>query len=254
MLAFFMIDPMYFLFLAPAMILAGWAQWRVKKSYAMAQKIPVSSGLTGAQTAQAILDSQGVSGVGIEGARGWLGDHYDPRKRMLRLSPEVYSGRNLASVGIAAHEVGHAIQHARKYAPLKIRNAIVPLASTGSNFSIIIFMVGMVMAGAMGRRGYGGYAVQSTGEWGTAQYMMLAGILLFAVTVVFQLINLPVEFNASARAKRILVEQGIITRSEAGPVSKVLGAAAMTYVAATLSAIMTLLYLLIRSGLLGNRR
>jgi len=252
MLAFFMIDPFYFVILAPAMILAGWAQWRVKKSYAMAQKIPVSSGLTGAQTAQAILDSQGVSGVGIEGARGWLGDHYDPRKRMLRLSPEVYSGRNLAAVGIAAHEVGHAIQHAGKYAPLKVRNAIVPLASTGSNFSIIIFMVGMVMAGAMGRRG-GPVAPVAEG-WGTAQYMMFAGIALFSMTVIFQLINLPVEFNASARAKRILVEQGIITRSEAGPVAKVLGAAAMTYVAATLSAILTLLYLLIRSGLLGNRR
>lgn len=253
MLAFIpMFDPMYFVILAPAMILAGWAQWRVKKSYAMAQKIPVSSGMSGAQVAQAILDSQGVSGVGIEGARGWLGDHYDPRKRMLRLSPEVYSGRTLASVGIAAHEVGHAIQHARKYAPLKIRNAIVPLASTGSNFSIIIFMVGMVMAGMMGRRG-GQLAAVAEG-WGTAQYVMLGGILLFSMTVVFQLINLPVEFDASARAKRILVEQGIITQSEAGPVSKVLGAAAMTYVAATLSAIMTLLYLVIRSGLLSNRR
>lgn len=252
MLAFIYFDPMYFLLLAPAMILAGVAQWRVKKSYAMAQRIPASSGLTGAQAAQAILNSQGISGVGIEGARGWLGDHYDPRKRMLRLSPEVYNGRNLAALGIAAHEVGHAIQHARNYAPLKVRNAIVPLASTGSQLSIFIFMIGMLMAGMMG--GSRHTLAAASGEWGMGQYLMVAGIVLFGATVAFQVINLPVEFDASARAKRILVDQGLIAPSESAPVAKVLNAAALTYVAATLSAIMTLLYLLLRSGLLGGRR
>ena len=251
MLAFIpMFDPMYFLLLAPAMILAGWAQWRVKKTYAAAQRIAPRSGLSGAETARRILDAYGVQGVGIEAARGWLGDHYDPRKRVLRLSPDVHDGRNLAAVGIAAHEVGHAIQHARHYAPLAVRNAIVPLASSGSQFSIIIFMVGMFMAGAMGRSA----AHLGSASWGTGQYLMLAGIALFGATVVFQLVNLPVEFDASARAKRILVEQGIIDATEAKPVARVLSAAALTYVAATLSAIMTLLYLLIRSGLLGGRR
>jgi hypothetical protein len=248
MLAFIMFDPMYFLILAPAMILAGWAQWRVKSAYHNAQKVRPVSGLTGAEAARRILSVHGVEGVGIEQAKSWLGDHYDPRHRVLRLSPEVYSGRDLAAVGIAAHEVGHALQHAHGYAPLSIRNAIVPLAATGSNLSMFIFIIGMFMSTG-GSRNLDGSII-----WGPGQYLMVAGLILFSTVVVFQLVNLPVEFDASKRAKYILVNQGIIAESERAPVAKVLNAAALTYVAATLSAILTLLYLLMRSGLLGGRR
>lgn len=248
MLAFIMFDPMYFLILAPAMILAGYAQWRVKSTYHNAQKFRPVSGMTGAEAAKRILSVHGVEGVGIEQAQGWLGDHYDPRHRVLRLSPDVYSGRNLAAVGIAAHEVGHALQHAHGYAPLAIRNAIVPLAATGSNLSIVVFMIGMFMS----------FGTQPLADgsipWGMGQYLMVAGLILFSTVVVFQLINLPVEFDASRRAKYILVNQGIIASGEQAPVAKVLNAAALTYVAATLSAVLTLLYLLMRSGLLGGRR
>jgi hypothetical protein len=248
MLAFIMFDPMYFLFLLPAMLLAGWAQMRVKSAYAAAQKHRASSGLTGAQAARRILDSHGLNNVGIEPARGFLGDHYDPRKRVLRLSPDVYGGRDLAAVGIAAHESGHALQDGAGYAPLRMRNAIVPMASVGSNLSLGIFMVGMMFAWMARRPVYG------VAAWGLPQYLMLAGILMFTVVVIFQLINLPVEFDASARARKVLVSTGVIAEIEDRPVAKVLNAAALTYVAATLSAILTLLYLLMRSGLLGGRR
>jgi len=246
MLGFIMLDPLYLIMLLPAMLLAGWAQWRVKSAYAAAQQHRASSGMSGADAARRILMAYGIRNVGIEQARGWLGDHYDPKKHTLRLSPEVYQGRNLASVGIAAHEVGHAIQHAENYAPLTVRNAVVPLASTGTNFSLIMFMIGMF---------FGVRRFDAQGEliWGMGQYLMVAAIVLFSFFVFFQLVNLPVEFDASKRARHILVEQNIITAAEDKPVGKVLNAAALTYVAATLSAIMTLLYMLLRSGLLGRR-
>ena len=179
--------------------------------------------------------------MGIEQARGLLGDHYDPRKKVLRLSPDVYNGRHLAAVGIAAHEAGHAIQHAQGYAPLQLRNAIVPLASTGSTFSIGIFVVGLLLANWMQMTGVG-------------RALIIGAVFLFAAVVLFQLINLPVEFDASRRARKVLISNGIIAAVEEKPVAKVLNAAAMTYVAATVSAIMTLLWLLLRSGLLGGRR
>ena len=149
------------------------------------------------------------------------------------MTPEIYSGRTLAAVGVAAHEAGHAIQDARHYAPLKLRTGLVPMASFGGNFAIIILIAGLLF--------------QLPG-------VLLVGIGLFSITVLFQLINLPVEFNASSRARAVLVENGIVTRSELAPVGKVLNAAAMTYVAATLMSILTLLYYLYRSGLLGGRR
>lgn len=226
-------DPMYFLFLAPALLLGFWAQWRVKSAYAQASKLPARSGMTGAEAAYRILEAHGVSNVEVEPTRGFLGDHYDPKHKVLRLSPEVYAGRSLASVGIAAHEVGHAIQDRVGYAPLKIRNGIVPLASIGSNLSWVLLIGGMMM-----------------GWFG----LTIAGIALFSVVVLFQLINLPVEFDASKRARDVLVRHGIIAPSEDAAVAKVLSAAALTYVAATLTAILTLVYFLFRSGLLGGRR
>jgi len=220
----------------------------VKSAYAAAQQRRVSSGLSGAEAARHILDSHGLTQVGIEPARGFLGDHYDPRKRVLRLSPEVYQGRNLAAVGIAAHESGHALQDSAGYAPLQIRNAVVPLASFGSRSSIFIFMIGMFLSWQTAR------PINGVMTWGVGQYIMVAALVLFTVGVFLQLINLPVEYNASARARQVLVSTGIIAPGEEQPVDKVLSAAALTYVAATLSAILTLLYLLMRSGLLGGRR
>ncbi len=214
-------DPMYFVYVGPAILLAMLAQAMVSSAYARGNKYTARSGLTGAETAQRILDVYGVRGVGIEPVKTFLGDHYDPKHKMLRLSPDVYHGRSLAALGIAAHEVGHAIQDATSYGPLVLRNGLVPMASVGSNLSIFLVIIGVVL-----------------------QFTQLAiiGLALFGVVVVFQLINLPVEFNASSRARGILVEQGIVTPQEDVVVGKVLNAAAMTYVAATITAIMTLLY------------
>ena len=233
-------DPLYWMLIGPVMLLAMWAQWRVKSTFAAAKKYRPMSGLSGAETARRILEVNGMTDVGLEQVPGKLTDHYDPRTRTLRLSQDVYSGRSLAAVGIAAHEVGHALQDAKGYAPLQLRNAIVPMASVGTNLSMTVFFIGWMLS--MGRGA------------GIGQMLMIGGVILFAVGVVFQLINLPVEFNASNRAKRIVVDLGIVSPQERGPMDKVLNAAAMTYVAATISAIMTLVYLLIRSGLLGGRR
>jgi uncharacterized protein len=225
-------DFRYILVMIPCMLLAGWASMSVKSAIAKASKIRPSSGMSGAEAAARILSAEGLDHVGIEQAQGFLGDHYDPRAKVLRLTPDIYSGRTLAAVGVAAHEAGHAIQDAHNYAALKLRNGIVPMASIGSNFSYILLFAGYFM-NAMG--------------------LIVAGIGLFTVTVVFQLINLPVEFNASSRAREVLVNHGIVMRHELPPVSKVLNAAAMTYVAATITAVVTLLYYLARFGLLGGR-
>ncbi len=228
---------MYLLFLAPAMILAMIAQARVKSAYAHASQIRAASGLTGAQAAQRILDANGMNTVRIERVGGVLSDHYDPRAKVLRLSQAVHDGASLASLGIAAHEAGHALQDAKGYAPLRLRNGIVPLASIGSKFSFLLIM--------------GGFVLMSAAQ-GLGQVLIFVGIGLFSLTVLFQLINLPVEFDASARAKRVLTESGMIQEgAERKEVERVLGAAALTYVAATLSAIMTLLYFILRAG--GNR-
>lgn len=220
-LAFIMFDPRYFLFVGPAILLALWAQWRVKSAFAAAGKVRASSGLSGAETAQRILDAYDIHDVDIQPVQSFLGDHYDPRHKVLRLSPGVYQDRSLAALGIAAHEVGHAIQDARRYAPLVLRNGLVPMASIGSNFAVILVIAGVLLS---------------------MQPIAVIGLGLFSLVVVFQLINLPVEFNASSRARRILIEQGMVTAQEDRVVGKVLNAAALTYVAATLTAILTLAY------------
>jgi hypothetical protein len=214
---------MYLVYIAPALILGLWAQWRIKSNYARAQQM--AAPLSGAAAARHILDSAGLSNVGIEMVPGHLSDHYDPRDKVLRLSEEVYQSRTLAAVGIAAHEAGHALQDARAYAPLMIRNAAVPVAGFGSG-------AGLLMA--------------AFGAFLNIPGLLLAGIIAFAGVVVFQVVNLPVEFNASSRAKAVLVDLGIIDRDGLYYVNKVLNAAALTYVAATLQAIMTLLYYISR--------
>ncbi len=218
-------DPMYFLWIAPAVLLGMWAQFRIRTTYAQAQRM--AAPLSGAAAARHILDSAGLNDIGVEQIPGRLSDHYDPRAKVLRLSPEVYQNRTLASVGIAAHEAGHAIQHARSYAPLMVRNVAVPVAGFGDKASMILLIIGMIMR---------------------QPPLIFLGIGLFAVVVVFQVINLPVEFNASARAKAQLVGLGIVNDQELTYVKKVLNAAALTYVAATLQTILTLLYYVTRFG------
>ena len=220
----FFFDPMYFLFIAPALILGLWAQAKVKSTFAAADRI--AAPLSGAAAARHILDSAGLQDVAIEQIPGKLSDHYDPRHKVLRLSPDVYQKRSLAAVGIAAHEAGHALQDAKNYAPLVIRNAAVPAAGFGSGAGMTLAIIGLIFH---------------------FQPLLLAGILLFSCVVFFQVVNLPVELNASNRAKDQLAVLGIVGQDQMVYVRRVLNAAAWTYVAATLQAIMVLLYLLMRS-------
>jgi len=229
---YFGIDPMYLVMMAPVLLLSLYASIKVKSAFKKFSKIPSRSGLTGAEVAKRILNNSGIGNVNVVETRGFLSDHYDPIKKVVRLSPDVYNGKSISSIGVAAHETGHAIQHAQMYRPLMLRNAIAPTASIGSSFSWIIITLGFVI-GSMG--------------------LVHAGIVFFSLVVVFQLITLPVEFNASERAKGVLVSHGILSSDEMVGVKSVLSAAAMTYVAAAVSAVMTLLYFLLRSGLLGSR-
>lgn len=223
----------YLAFLIPPIIISLYASWRVKSAYAAAAAIPASSGMTGREVAELILESSDIRNVRVEGVQGHLSDHYDPREKVLRLSPDVYNGRSAAALGIAAHEVGHAIQDARGYAPLKLRNGIVPLAAVGGQLGLILCAVGVMTATAAG--------AGLMGKW-----VLIAGIVLFSLTVVFQLVNLPVEFDASNRAKRLLENGGLLQPgAQSVAMRRVLNAAALTYVAATLGAIMTLAYYLL---------
>lgn len=232
----FYFDFMLMLFIAPALILAALAQWMIQSSYRQMSQVRAS--MSGFEAARRILDAGGLHDVEIEQVPGHLSDHYDPRSKVLRLSPEVYSGFSMAAVGIAAHEAGHALQDARKYAPLVIRNLAVPVANFGSSFGSILLMIGLAMV-------FGGVLV---GKW-----VFLAGIVAFGTTVVFQLVNLPVEFDASSRAKHELVNLGIVSGPDLHYVSKVLNAAALTYVAATLQAVLTLAYYIFRYMQASNR-
>ena len=218
------LDPMYFLLIAPAFLLGLFAQWRVKSTFASMSQVPAR--MSGAEAARRMLDSGGLNSVGIEQVQGHLSDHYDPRAKMLRLSPDVYNGRSMAALGVACHEAGHAFQDAKGYAPLVVRNMAVPAAGFGSNAGMMMAMGGIIF----------GFPA-----------LLWIGIALFSAVVFFQVVNLPVEFDASARARRQLVEHGMIADREEQYVAKVLNAAALTYVAATLQAIMTLVYLLMRA-------
>jgi Zn-dependent membrane protease YugP len=222
----FVFDIQYLLFVGPAILLGLWAQARVKSAFAEAQKIPTS--VSGAQAARRVLDEAGLHDVAIEEVAGFLSDHYDPRHKVLRLSPAVYRERSMAAVGVAAHEAGHAIQDARHYAPLVIRNAAVPAASFGGGISWTLIFVGMLM--------------------NMYQPLIILGILCFSAVVFFQVVNLPVEFNASSRAKEQLAALGITAYPQQQHVEKVLNAAAWTYVAGTLQSVMILIYMLMRFG------
>lgn len=227
-------DPTYFIMLAPAFIFSLWAGWRVKANFKKYSQVRSGRGLTGAQAAEEILASAGISDVRVVRTQGaGLSDHYHPVKKQLALSEGVYDSPSVAAVGIAAHEAGHAIQHAQDYKPMWLRSLLVPTASIGSNLGYIVMVLGLFMA---------------------SQNMVLVGAVLFSAVLLFQIVTLPVEFNASSRAKVLLVNRGIITERERAGVDKVLNAAAMTYVAAVASTLLTLLYFLLRAGLLGGRR
>lgn len=215
----FFFDPWYFIYLSPAILLMAWAQWRVKSSYSRAMRMPAP--LSGAAAARYILDQAGLLDVPIEPTQGELSDHYDPGDRTVHLSAEVYHSRSIAAVGIAAHEVGHAIQHAHGYMPLVVRNIAVPAARFGPMLFIALVILGIIF---------------SSGK------LILLGLVAYGGIVVFQLVNLPVEFDASNRAKRVLSKLNIVDAEGSAAVRDVLNAAGWTYVAATLQAFLTLLY------------
>jgi Zn-dependent membrane protease YugP len=218
-----MFDPTMIILL-PALLLSFYAQARVRSTFAKYSRVALSRRVTGAEAARRILDGAGLGAVGIERVQGELGDHYDPRARTLRLSTEVHDRASVSAVGVAAHEAGHAIQHDSGFAPLAIRNAFVPVAQFGSNAAWLLFL--------------GGFFFNATG-------LMTVGILVFTGVVGFYLITLPVEYNASGRAMALLTEGGLITETEGKGVRAVLNAAALTYLAATLMAVLTLVRMLI---------
>ncbi len=222
---FFYFDPLYFIMLAPALILMAWAQNRVHSAYRRGSQ--VDAHLSGAAAARHILDRAGLHDVDIEESRGFLSDHYDPRQRVLRLSHDVYHSRSATAVGIAAHEAGHALQHAHGYAPLVIRNAAVPAAQFGPGLFFVLFILGAILA-SMGKA--------------LGAPILLTGLACYGGLVFFQVVNLPVEFNASTRAKALLSEYQIVDAQGAVAVKQVLDAAAWTYVAATLQTVLTFLY------------
>lgn len=236
-------DPMYWLIVGPTMLLALWATWRVKSTFTRFSNVGVRSGMTGAEAAAAVARAAGLDVgiarrgeahtkgvVSIQRFEGFLTDHYDPRTKTLNLSPDVYDGRSVSSIAVAAHECGHAIQDAEGYLWLTFRSQMVPVTKIGSNLWIWVFIAGMIFS---------------------FKPLVFLGLVLFGAVVVFQLVTLPVEFDASNRAKAVLASSGIVsTQEEAQGVSKVLGAAAMTYVAGALTAVATLLYYI----MLANRR
>jgi Zn-dependent membrane protease YugP len=222
-------DPLYFVFLAPGLALSLYATFRTKRTFSKYSQVGSRSGLTGAQAAALMLQRHGINNVRIERASGWLSDHYDPRRKALRLSDDVYSSQSLSAIGVACHEAGHAMQDAHGYAMLNLRTALVPATNFSSVFSYILIMVGFFI-----------------------QPFLLLGVGLFAVGVVFSLITLPVEWDASKRAKIAMDEAGMLTPEENRHAGKVLNAAFLTYLAAALTSLLTLLYYLLRSGFLGG--
>ena len=226
----FWYDYYYLILVVPALIIAGIAQINVKKTYSNMAKVANKKRLTGAQAAALVLSHYGINNVRVELGQGKLSDHYDPRSNVIRLSPEVYSGASIAAVGIACHEAGHAAQHAQNYIPIKVRNAILPVANIGSTVGFYLAIFGYFL-------GYG--------------LLVDIGIILFASVTVFQLVTLPIEFNASRRAIAVIGERNMLYEDEIPRAKKVLSAAAMTYVASLLVSVMSLLRLILRTR---NRR
>lgn len=234
----FFFDPVYLLLMAPALLLSLWASWRTRSAFNKYSKVRTLSGLTGAQAAQRLLDAAGIEDVEIVPTRGKLSDHYNPVTKKLALSEPVYASNSVAAVGVACHEAGHAIQHAKHYAPLWVRSLLVPTANIGSSLGYFMMLIGLFLL----------YM-----ETGVGPVVFSIGVILFSAVLLFQVVTLPVEFDASARAKRLAFEHGIVIAQERDGMAKVLNAAALTYVAAAVSTLMTLLYFLLRAGVVGGR-
>ncbi len=222
-------DPRYLLFMIPGLIVMGLAQWKLRSAFGKYREIPNSRRLMGAQVAELVMRSAGVYDVGIEPIPGELTDHFDPRAKMLRLSEPVYSSTSLAAMAVAAHEAGHAVQQHVGYAPLVVRSGLVPLVNIGSSLGWIAILAGLFL--------------QFTG-------LAWIGVILFASATLFALVTLPVEYNASARARELLERAGLVSRDEYGEVRSMLNAAALTYVAGFAASLLTLLYyLMLVSGM-----
>lgn len=232
-------DPMYLMVIGVGMALSIWASLKTKGAFHKYSQFTTRSGMTGAQIAKAILRDSNINDVTVEPVKGKLTDHYDPRTKTLRLSEAVYGSASMSAAGVAAHEVGHAIQHAQAYGPLKFRSAWVPVANTGGGISMIVLMLAAFLGGAASVMG---------------QNLAILGVLLFATTTLFTLVTLPVEFDASKRALVALKSGNYLTSEELTGAKKVLDAAALTYVAAFVTSALTLLYWAMRLGLLGGRR
>ena len=225
-------DPTYILIIIAA-IISLIAQWRVNSAFSKYSRVASMSGMTGAQAARMILQSNGINDVSVQRISGKLTDHYNPSTKVLNLSESVYGSTSVAAIGVAAHECGHAIQHAGGYFPLSLRTALVPVANIGSQLSWVFIIVGAILS--------------------FNQTLITIGIIMFSAAVLFQLVTLPVEFNASARALEQLESNGILYRDEVSQTRKVLSAAALTYVAAAATAILQLLRLIILFGGRGRR-
>lgn len=215
----------YIIFMLPALIISIYAQFKVKNTFSKFQKVSALNGTTAGEVAQRILSAFGLSNVRVEHITGSLTDHYDPRTNVVRLSDSVYYSTSISAIGVAAHEVGHAIQHASGYFPIKIRSAIIPVCNFGSSVSPFLLLFGLIF---------------------NMPALYLLGIAAFSLVALFQLVTLPVEFNASNRALAILSQNGILSESELKGAKKVLGAAALTYVAALLTSLLQILYYLSR--------
>ena len=224
-------DPLYFVLVVPFIIISMIAQYKVKSTYAKYSKVRNTRGLTGAQAAQAILSYYGITDVAIQMIGGTLTDNYNPKTNVISLSQDVYNSTSVAAVGVACHEAGHAAQYAENYAPIKLRNAIIPICNFGSSLSIPIILIGAFLAARVAQ----GFSI-----------LITIGILLYATVFIFQLITLPVEFNASRRAIKVISETNLLYDEEVSGAKKVLGAAAMTYVAAMLVSLANLLRIIIR--------
>lgn len=222
---FFFMDYWYIILVIPAMIIAGIAQYKVKSTYKKFAKVANSRGITGAYAAQAVLSHYGIRDVRIEQTSGQLTDHYDPKAKVIRLSQGVYDSSSVAAVGIACHEAGHAAQHASKYVPIEIRNALVPVCNIGSTLGFPLAILGYFLG---------------------FEPLITIGLVLYSAIFIFQVATLPVEFNASRRAIKVIEETGLLYDDEVGSAKKVLSAAAMTYVASMIVALANLLRLVLR--------
>ncbi|MBR2439390.1 MAG: zinc metallopeptidase [Lentisphaeria bacterium] len=226
-------DPLFLLFMIPGLIIAGMASMYTHSTFEKYKRFCASSRITGAQAAQRLLSAAGIFDVRIERVGGFLTDHYDPTAKVLRLSPDVFDGFTLSAIGVACHEAGHAIQHATNYGPLGLRSGLVPLTNFASIGSYIVITLGFLVM---------------------SREMILLGAILFGVTVLFSIVTLPVEWDASARAKKLMVSCGIVTAKEQEGAAEVLNAAFLTYVASAVSSLLMLLYYLLRAGVFSNDR